>query len=173
MIIDVWPGGKLQWGGQKQRQVRCALGPAGIVENKKEGDGATPSGIFPLRRVLYRPDRVAPPDTALPITALKPSDGWCDDPSDGEYNRPVQLPYPASAESLWREDNVYDLIVILGHNDSPPIPGRGSAVFFHLARPDFGPTEGCVAIDRASMMEILYEADTSTEIRINSEGNAS
>lgn len=168
MIIDVWPNGELQWGGQTGRRVRCALGPAGIVEKKAEGDGATPAGTYPLRRVLFRPDRMAPPATALPTVALKPTDGWCDDPADPQYNRPVQLPYPASCESLWRNDHVYDLIVVLGHNDSPPRPGLGSAVFFHLARPDFAPTEGCVAIGRANMIEILSKIDKSSSIVIHS-----
>ena len=99
------------------RQFRCALGPAGPRRDKREGDGATPIGRFPLRQVLYRPDRLARPEGGLPQRRLTPEDGWCDDPADPAYNRPVRLPYAARHERLWREDAVYDVIVVIGHND--------------------------------------------------------
>ncbi len=133
----------------------CALGPAGIRRNKREGDGATPAGRFALRHVLYRADRLLRPQTRLPCFALHPRGGWCDQPGDRRYNQPVVLPYPASAESLWRTDSLYDVIVVLGHNDAPPVKGHGSAVFFHLARPGFGPTEGCVAVSLKAMKSLL------------------
>ncbi|MDJ0981333.1 MAG: hypothetical protein QNI94_06905, partial [Kiloniellales bacterium] len=104
---------------------RCALGPGGCRRDKREGDGATPIGSWPMRRVLFRPDRMAAPVTALPVAPLDPKDGWCDDPEDPLYNQPVTLPYGASHEVLWREDEIYDVIVILGHNDDPPVPGAG------------------------------------------------
>lgn len=163
-MIDVWPDGRLTW---NSRTVRCALGPAGVVADKVEGDGATPAGVFPLRYVFYRPDRVDPPAGSLETRALRKADGWCDDPDDPAYNRLVELPYPASAETLWRDDDVYDLIVVLGHNDDPPVPGAGSAVFFHLAKPDFAPTEGCVAIERDILIEILSNIDKDAQMRIN------
>lgn len=134
---------------------RCALGPAGVVSSKREGDGGTPAGVFPLRRVLYRADRVAAPTTGLPLAEIRPEDGWCDDPEDPAYNRPVTLPHPASAERMAREDHLYDICVILGHNDAPPVPGVGSAIFFHLAHPDYRPTEGCVAVSESDMRAIL------------------
>lgn len=139
---------------------RCVLGKGGVLaaHAKAEGDGATPLGSWPLRRVLYRPDREPCPETALPCAPIAPDDGWCDAPNDPAYNTPVQHPYPASAERLWREDHVYDLIVVLGCNDDPPIPGRGSAIFLHLAQPDWRPTEGCVAINRATMLAVLKAA---------------
>ena len=155
MDITVDPLGELSWRG---RRVRCALGKGGLRADKREGDGATPVGRFPLRRVLYRPDRLAPPVTALPVAAIGPADGWCDDPADSAYNRPVALPYPASAERLWRDDPVYDLVVVLGHNDDPVVAGRGSAVFLHLARPGYAPTEGCVALALADLLSLLAEA---------------
>ncbi|MDP6343668.1 MAG: L,D-transpeptidase family protein, partial [Alphaproteobacteria bacterium] len=136
------------WLRHGDRWCRCALGKGGLRRDKREGDGATPVGAFPLRRVLYRPDRAAPPATALPCVPIGPDDGWCDDPGAAEYNRPVRLPHAASAERLWREDGLYDLVVVIGHNDQPPAPGRGSAIFLHLASPDYGPTEGCVALAR-------------------------
>ena len=124
----------------------CALGHGGVRHAKQEGDGATPAGCFPLRRALYRADRIAPPKTRLAVAALARDDGWCDAPADPLYNRPVRLPYPARHEALWRDDDVYDLIVIIGHNDDPPRPGAGSAIFLHRARDDLAPTEGCVAL---------------------------
>jgi L,D-peptidoglycan transpeptidase YkuD (ErfK/YbiS/YcfS/YnhG family) len=139
------------------RWTRCALGPAGVVAaaDKREGDGATPLGAWPLRRVLYRPDRRAPPATGLPVTALAPDDGWCDAVGDPAYNQAVKLPYPASAETLWRDDAVYDLIVVLGYNDQPVADGAGSAIFLHLARPDFSPTQGCVALASEDLEALL------------------
>lgn len=138
---------------------RCVLGRDGVLAAaKREGDGASPIGLWPLRRVLYRPDREPRPETALPCAALAPDDGWCDDPTDPAYNRPVKLPYRASAETLWREDRVYDLIVELGFNDDPVIPGAGSAIFWHLAQPDWRATEGCIAVSRETMLAALRVA---------------
>ena len=152
--LMVEPTGVLVLG---DKRYRCALGPAGVRADKREGDGATPAGVFELRRVLFRPDREAAPTTRLPSAPLSPNDGWCDAPSDPAYNQPVTLPYAASAEALWRDDHVYDILVVLGHNDSPPMPGAGSAVFFHLAHPDYRPTEGCVAVSHDDMLAILNE----------------
>lgn len=153
MEIRIDPLGVATW---TNGCVRCSLGRSGVRENKWEGDGATPVGWFPLRRVLYRPDRLAaPPETRLPVVALHPDDGWCDDPADALYNRPVHLPYPGGHERLWRDDHIYDVIVVLGHNDSPPIPGRGSAIFLHVARPDGKPTEGCVALRLDDLLDVL------------------
>lgn len=153
------------------RRVRCALGPAGVTPaaEKREGDGASPAGAWPLRRVLYRRDRRAAPQTALPARPLRPSDGWCDAPGDPAYNQPVSLPYPASAERLWRDDHVYDLIVVLGHNDDPVVPGAGSAVFLHLARPDFPPTEGCVALAPDDLEALLRLAQPGDALVISGE----
>lgn len=138
-----------------EQSFECSLGPAGIRTNKREGDGATPAGRFPLRRVWYRADRLRAPETGLPLTRIQPDDGWCDAPEDPNYNRHVKLPYPASAETLYRDDGVYDLIVIPGHNDAPPVPGHGSAVFLHIAADGFGPTEGCVALTRDVLLRLL------------------
>ena len=150
------------------REVRCAFGPAGVVAAgaKREGDGATPAGRWPLRRVLYRSDRGSPPRTGLQVRALEPDDGWCDAPSDPSYNRPVKLPYPASAEAMWREDGLYDLIVVLGHNDDPPVPGRGSAIFLHCARPDVSPTQGCIALRRADLEAVLALAGPGSILEV-------
>ncbi len=165
MIFTAFSDGWLAMGA---REVRCALGPAGVIpaSEKREGDGATPMGLWPIRRVLYRPDRGGPPATVLPLEALGETDGWCDAPDDPAYNRPVRLPYPASAERLWREDDVYDLVVVLGHNDDPPVPGLGSAIFLHVARTDYPPTEGCVALARVDLEGLLAMAEPGDALAV-------
>ncbi len=161
MELKVALGGA-EWNG---RPLRCALGRAGISADKHERDGATPLGHWRMRALLFRPDRLPrAPLTKLPIRALRPEDGWCDDPADPLYNRPVALPFRARAEALWRADGIYDLIVPLGYNDDPPVPGRGSAIFLHVARPDFSPTEGCVALAREDLLAVVAEADTRTTV---------
>jgi L,D-peptidoglycan transpeptidase YkuD (ErfK/YbiS/YcfS/YnhG family) len=148
---------------------RCALGPAGVVAAgaKREGDGASPAGAWPLRRVLWRADRRPAPETALPLQAIDPADGWCDAPDDAAYNRPVRLPYPASAERLWQGDGVYDLLVVLGHNDDPVVRGAGSAIFLHLARPDYAPTQGCIALSTPDLEHLLRLAHPSDSLLIS------
>ena len=146
------------WLAAGGRRFRCALGRAGILAAKREGDGATPAGRWPLRQVLFRPDRLTPPRTRLPCSPLAPGDGWCDDPAHGDYNRRVRLPHPARCETLWRADALYDIVAVLGYNDAPPVPGLGSAIFLHVARPDYGPTEGCVALSRPDLETVLAEA---------------
>jgi L,D-peptidoglycan transpeptidase YkuD (ErfK/YbiS/YcfS/YnhG family) len=150
------------------RSVRCALGRGGVkpAADKREGDGASPAGVWPIRRLLYRSDRGPAPPTALLTEAIAADDGWCDAPGDNAYNRPVKLPYPASAESMWRDDEVYDLVLVLGHNDDPPTPSLGSAIFLHLARPGYPPTEGCVAIGRDDMLELLRVARPGDAVAI-------
>jgi L,D-peptidoglycan transpeptidase YkuD (ErfK/YbiS/YcfS/YnhG family) len=144
---------------------RAALGRGGVRADKQEGDGATPVGVLPLRNVLYRPDRGTAPACAVPVRPLAPDDGWCDAPSDPAYNKPVRLPYPASAEALWRDDTVYDIIGILGWNDSPIRPNRGSAIFLHIARPDYAPTDGCVALAQDHLRRVLAMGLTELVVR--------
>ena len=133
----------------------CALGRGGSLAIKREGDGATPIGVWPVRRVYYRADRVRRPRCRVPVQAIRPADGWCDAPADRNYNRLVHHPYPASAERLWRDDHLYDLVVVLGHNDRPRRRGMGSAIFMHLARASFTPTEGCVAMRERDLRRVL------------------
>ena len=144
----------------------CALGRSGIRTVKREGDGATPAGEFPLRRVFYRADRLAEPASGLPVRALAPDDGWCDDPAHGDYNRPVKLPFAASHEVLWRDDHLYDVIVVVGHNDDPPRAGLGSAIFIHCATADYAPTEGCIALDRPALTALLPRLTPDIVLRV-------
>jgi L,D-peptidoglycan transpeptidase YkuD (ErfK/YbiS/YcfS/YnhG family) len=138
-------------------KVPCLIGETGAItaDAKREGDGATPFGRWPIRAALLRPDRIASlPGMALPWRWLRPEDGWCDDPQDAAYNRPVRHPYPRSAERLWREDGAYDVILVLGHNDRPPKAAMGSAIFLHCTA-DRAFTEGCVAITKADLLNLL------------------
>lgn len=161
--ILVADDGRLQWQG---KIYRCAVGRNGLTRDKHEGDGATPCGRFALRNVLYRPDRLDLPATDLAVSALRPQDGWCDTPADPHYNQPVHLPYPAPAEALWRADQLYDVLVVLGHNDTPVRPGRGSAIFLHVAGPDYAPTEGCIALARDDLLEVIRACASATHITI-------
>lgn len=146
------------------QRYRAAIGRGGIRADKQEGDGATPAGILPLRRVLYRADRLKRPRTAVQAIPLAPHDAWCDDPQDTRYNQPVRLPFAARHETLWRSDAIYDVIGVLGWNDAPAVPNRGSAIFLHLARPDFAPTEGCVALALSDLLALLEAGVTALEI---------
>ena len=168
MSVALWTAtskGKLSG---DELSVRCALGRGGLIaaEDKREGDGASPVGIWPMRRVFYRSDRSDRPDTGLPCVSLRAHDGWCDAPDHPLYNRPVTRPFDASHEELWRDDNVYDIIIELGHNDSPPRAGLGSAIFMHLAKPTYAPTEGCVAIAKPDMMTVLAGSGPGTALEI-------
>lgn len=143
----------------------CALGRSGVRSLKREGDGATPRGRFPLRFILFKPHHL-PPRTPVRLRAIARSAGWCDDPSDRNYNREVRLPYGASAERLWREDGLYDIVIVLGHNDAPRIKNRGSAVFMHVARSNLAATEGCVALRARDLRRLISILPRNSEIVI-------
>lgn len=159
----VYSAGRLYWPGGS---TRAAVGRTGVHMDKHEGDLATPAGDFPLLQGFYRSDRVAPPPTMLPMRAVEPNDAWVDDPADPRYNRLVQSPYPAHVEPLWRNDEIYDLIVVIGYNRFPTKPGLGSAIFLHIARKTYSPTVGCVAIDRAALLGLLPHLTADSWLRI-------
>lgn len=146
---------------------KCALGRSGLVPDKREGDGGTPVGVFPLRKLYYRADSEPEISTILRSYPIKPGQYWCDDPSDSiHYNQFINNEISARTEKMWRDDHLYDLVVTLGYNDNPPIPGLGSAIFFHLAHEDYRPTEGCVAIARSDMKALLPRLSARTVIDI-------
>lgn len=155
--------GRLLW---RDRQYDCALGKGGLTRNKSEGDGATPVGIFSLRALYFRQDRLENVLTCLPKTVIRPDMGWCDDPDDVRYNLPIPLPSDARHEELWREDEVYDLIVPMGYNDDPVVPGKGSCIFMHVAREGYLPTAGCVALSRPDLLQVLFEITPASKIEI-------
>ncbi len=151
----------------------CALGRSGCLHRKAEDDGGTPIGIWRLRQVRYRADthsyrcvhpRIGQP--GLGVRAIRQADGWCDARGDRNYNRAVQRPYPTSSETLWREDRLYDLIVVLDHNERPRVQGGGSAIFMHVARPGYTPTEGCIALRIDHLRRVLAALRRGTRLRI-------
>lgn len=144
----------------------AALGRSGIRADKREGDGATPRGRFRARRVWWRADRGPRPRTLLPVRRIAPEDGWCENPADRRYNRPIRVRSGTEGDRLWRDDRLYDVVVELDHNARPRIAGRGSAVFIHLARPGLAPTAGCVALDGRALRRLLERLGPKTRILV-------
>ena len=135
--------------------VPCAIGRGGVRHGKREGDGATPVGRLQLVGGFFRADRLARPGAPMRLRPLRPSDGWCDEPGHPAYNRPVRLPSPCGHENMWRDDGLYDVVIVLDYNLHPRRRGRGSAIFLHCAHADFRPTAGCVALRPADMRRLL------------------
>ena len=146
--------------------IAVALGRGGILANKREGDGGTPRGAFLPRRLWWRADRFPRPRTFLPARAITGDDAWCEDPGDRHYNQPVRVGRDHSGDRLKRDDHLYDFIVEIDHNTRPRVAGRGSAVFLHLARDNFGPTAGCVSMTRSAMRHLLRRLGPRTRIVI-------
>jgi L,D-peptidoglycan transpeptidase YkuD (ErfK/YbiS/YcfS/YnhG family) len=156
----------LGWATLGVRRWRCVVGAGGVREDKVEGDAATPAGEFPLRRIYFRNDRLVLPKVRLPARPIAEHDGWCDDPRSSSYNRLVHVPNDWSHEKMWREDGLYDLVVVVGYNDDPPEGEWGSAIFLHMARDDMGPTQGCVAFARGDLMELVTLLDSQTRLHV-------
>jgi L,D-peptidoglycan transpeptidase YkuD (ErfK/YbiS/YcfS/YnhG family) len=161
--IYVYTDGRFAFQNQNYR---CAIGRSGIIAaaDKREGDGATPIGSYPIREIWYRADRVTLPTVNFPVHEIKKTDGWCDAADHPQYNQHVVLPFTASHENLWREDHRYDVVVVLGHNDDPVIPYMGSCIFFHIAEKNYQPTAGCVAVSLEDMIKILPQLKIETKI---------
>ncbi len=152
------------------RTIPVALGRSGVAFDKREGDGRTPAGTWHIVRALWRPDRAPRPVTRLPLAPIARADGWCDAPGDRRYNRPVHLPFAASHERMWRDDGLYDMVLVLDHNTRPRIRGRGSAVFIHVARnagrDRFAATEGCIALRPDDLRRLLARLAPDTPVRV-------
>ncbi|MGX7744597.1 L,D-transpeptidase family protein [Rhodopseudomonas parapalustris] len=146
--------------------IPVALGRGGILANKREGDGGTPRGTFRPLRLWWRADRGPRPRTHLPIRAITADDAWCEDPASRHYNRPIHRSESGEGDRLMRDDHLYDLIIEIDHNTRPRVAGRGSAVFLHLARDNFGPTAGCVAMTRPNLRRLLARLGPKTRIVI-------
>lgn len=149
------------------KEFTCAIGMAGFSSNKKEGDNCTPLGTFPLREVWYRADKMEAPQTSLPLRVITKNDGWCDDVSHADYNKHIILPHPARHEKLWRDDGLYDVVVVIGYNDNPVVVGNGSAIFMHIAKPGYAGTEGCVALKMHDLLELLAHCGQNTQITLS------
>ena len=144
----------------------CVIGKNGQTSLKREGDNKTPMGTWRPLKLYYRADRINRPQTKLPIVPINPTDGWCDEPFDPNYNRPVKRPYQSSSEALWRKDHIYDCIIVLDHNQKPRIHGLGSAIFIHLARKNYTPTEGCIALSKKHLTEVAQSLSLKSTITI-------
>ena len=149
-------------------ETTCVAGKGGVIaaSAKTEGDGASPLGVWPLLFILYRPDRCKAPASGLPVIPLRPHDGWCDAPDHPLYNSPIRRPFQPSHEALWREDRLYDVIVVLGHNLFPMVPGAGSAIFWHQTHPTGRPTEGCIALEPDALTAQLALAAPGDALQI-------
>tara|TARA_S200000501_G_scaffold191120_1_gene179959 strand:+ start:1476 stop:1970 length:495 start_codon:yes stop_codon:yes gene_type:complete len=150
----------------KNKRLQCALGINGLTDNKKEGDLSTPSGTFRFNKVYYRADKLGKMNFKINSSVIQTNDGWCDDQESEFYNRFIQFPFSDSAEHLYRDDDVYDIICVLDYNTSPIIYGRGSAIFLHVAKPNFVGTEGCIAIEKEPLIEIATNITTKSRIVI-------
>jgi L,D-peptidoglycan transpeptidase YkuD (ErfK/YbiS/YcfS/YnhG family) len=148
------------------RAFPVALGRAGIKANKREGDGATPRGIFRPVRLWWRADRLSRPTTLLPLRSIKWTDAWCEDPANSRYNKPMVLRSSTAGDRLWREDHLYDLIIEINHNTRPCIARRGSAVFLHLSRNGLLPTAGCIAMPMDILKRIVSHLTNTSTITI-------
>lgn len=147
-------------------RIPCAIGRAGTACRKREGDGVSVIGRFRIIQVFYRRDKGLRPKAQLPLRAIRPDDGWCDDPADSRYNRKIKRPYAGGHEVMWRDDNLYDVVFDLDINRGPTIRGRGSALFMHVARPGYQPTAGCVAVSKTHIARLLAMAGAETIVEI-------
>jgi L,D-peptidoglycan transpeptidase YkuD (ErfK/YbiS/YcfS/YnhG family) len=154
------------WLTVEGRTVPVALGRGGIKADKREGDGGTPKGMFRPLQLWWRADRHPRPQTALPVRTIRPEDAWCENPHSRRYNQPVRLKRGQDGDRLRRDDHLYDFIIEIDHNTAPRVTGRGSAVFLHLARPDFSPTAGCVSMTKSAMLRLLERIGPQTRIMI-------
>lgn len=145
----------------------CVFGKDGITENKIEGDWKTPKGIFPLRKIYYRPDRIERIKTDIECIPLSEKDIWCDDINKDEYNTFTKLPFDGSYENLWREDELYDIIIVIGYNDNPIIKNNGSAIFIHVAKENMGYTKGCLALKKEDMLDLIKNINSNSQIEIS------
>lgn len=147
----------------------CVVGEAGIGNKQGEGDNITPIGCYPMRYLYYRHDHIDEkilPKNQILCTPLTPQDGWCDDPKSPLYNQHVTLPFTPSHEKLYRNDYLYNMMIVLGYNDDPVIAGKGSAIFIHLARQENTPTAGCIALNYENFLQLLPFCATNQMVNI-------
>lgn len=146
--------------------IPAALGRSGRTSRKREGDGATPIGVMRLLHGYHRNDRVALPPTCLPSRVIGNAMLWCDAPGHACYNRPVRAPFAFSHECLKRSDELYDVCIVMDWNIRSRKRSCGSAIFFHIARPGYTPTEGCVAISLRDMRRLLPHMGPDTLLQV-------
>ena len=147
-------------------KIKCTIGKNGITKNKHEGDLKTPKGIFKLKKIFYRRDRIKFFKSPLKKYCIKRNTGWCDDPNSKYYNREIKFPFNDSAEKFWRKDNIYDLIMTINFNSNPIIKNKGSAIFLHICKKNYAPTKGCIAINKKDMMNLLVNITNNSKLII-------
>ena len=150
----------------KGYKLKCSIGKSGLTNFKKEGDLATPKGLFKLGLLYYRKDRIKSLKCKIKKKVIKKSMGWCNDSRSKKYNREVYFPFKYSAEKLYRRDRIYDIFINIKYNHSPIIKKKGSAIFLHLSNKKYKPTSGCVAILKKDFLKILPLINYSTKILI-------
>ena len=147
-------------------KIKCAIGKRGITVKKLEGDYKTPSGLFNFNTIFYRKDRLPKIKAVLPKIVIKKNMGWCDDPKSKHYNNLIKFPFNFGAEKLWLSKNIYDVIVVINYNMKPVIKRKGSAIFLHIAKKNYTPTRGCVAISKKDMKLLVSKINVKTKLRI-------
>jgi len=151
----------------KKFKYRCALGKAGVNKKIKEGDNITPKGIFKITKIYYRADKIKSIKTNIKKIKIRKNMGWCDDPVSRFYNQQIKLPSKYSHEKLYRNDDLYDLIAVLNYNTNPIIKNKGSAIFMHIAKNSYKKTEGCIALKKEHLINIMVQIKKNTKIKIN------
>ena len=146
-------------------QFRCSIGKNGLKKNKMEGDNCTPVGTFSLGPVYFRSDRIDKPDTKLKTFKIDKLMGWCDDPSNINYNKEIKLNKKIKAEKLYRKDKIYDIIVVINYNTQRIIKNKGSAIFIHVTN-DYKPTKGCIALSLRDLEILLKIIKRNSKIKI-------
>ena len=147
-------------------KVKCALGKRGIGNKKKEGDLITPKGCFKIKGILYRRDKVKNLRTKLRKKVISKKMGWCDDPKSKKYNKLIYFPFKYGAEKLYRRENIYDIILVLNFNMNPIKKNKGSAIFIHVAKKSFQPTQGCIALNKSEMIKLVKSIKKNTVVKI-------
>ena len=146
-------------------KAKCSIGKRGIGIKKKEGDLITPKGKYRIKYILYRKDRVKI-QTKIKKIIITRKMGWCDDPNSKQYNKLIKLPTAYKHEKLYKKENIYDIIMVLNYNMNPIVKNRGSAIFIHIAKKNYGKTEGCVALKKIHLLKVLKELKKKTQVMI-------
>ena len=149
-----------------QYKVKCAVGKRGVNLKKKEGDFITPIGLYKIKYILYRKDRIKKIPSKLRKIIIKKNMGWCDDPKSKQYNKLVNLPFSYSCEQLFKKENIYDIILVLNYNMNPIKKDKGSAIFVHVAKKNYEKTRGCVAVKKLDLLKILKKIKVKTKVKI-------
>ena len=145
---------------------KCAIGKNGITNSKIEGDKCTPSGIYSIEKIYYREDRLSMPKLDFQTIPINKNFGWCDDIRSTYYNKFIKFPFSYSAEFLYREDDIYNIICVINYNTNPIIKNKGSAIFLHVANSDYAETAGCLALKQNDLIELLQNIDIDTKINV-------